>query len=159
MGANDLPNYSPDEVSNMIRNLAIKVRNNNINCHVSSLIMRVDKPDLNEKMEMVNSKLRDMLESENINLITHGNISGSHLNWGGLHLNKRRDAALASTLLKLYAMFHNVFSNNNANLRNCREINVDDIRKGSSRSLHDREQCQYLKIHSLNIFYMMTHFD
>ena len=62
MGTNDLPNYSPDEVANMTRNLAIKVRNNNINCHVSSLIMRVDKPDLNEKVEMVNSKLKDMLE-------------------------------------------------------------------------------------------------
>ena len=62
VGTNDLPNYSPDEVANMIRNLAIKVRNNNINCHVSSLIMREDKPDLNEKVEMVNSKRKDMLE-------------------------------------------------------------------------------------------------
>ena len=58
VGTNDLQNYSPDEVANMIRNLAIKVRNNNINCHVSSLIMRVDKPDLNEKVKMVNSNLR-----------------------------------------------------------------------------------------------------
>ena len=49
--------------------------------------MRVDKPDLNEKVEMVNSKLKDMLESENINLITHENISRSHLNWEGLRLN------------------------------------------------------------------------
>ena len=52
VGTNFLTNYSPDEVANMIRNLAIKVRNNNINCHASSLIMRVDKPDLNEKVEM-----------------------------------------------------------------------------------------------------------
>ena len=37
-----------------------------------------------------------------------------------------------TTLLKLYAMFHSVFSNNNANLQNCRETNVDDIRQGSS---------------------------
>ena len=56
-------------------------------------------------------------------------------------------------------MFHNVFSNINANLQKCSEINVDDIRQGSSGSLHDREQCQYLQIHSLNIFHMMTHFD
>ena len=97
---NGLPNYRRDEVANMIRNLAIKVRNNNINCHVSSLIMRVDKPDLNEKVEMVNSKLKDMLESENINLITHENVSGSHLNWGGLHLNKRGDAALAHNFIE-----------------------------------------------------------
>ena len=58
----------------MIRNL-----DNNINCHVSSLIMRVDKPDLNEKVEMVKSELKkDMLESENIILITHYDISRSH---------------------------------------------------------------------------------
>ena len=100
-----------------------------------------------------------MLESENINLITHENISSSHLNWGGLHLNKGGDAALAHNLLKLYVMFHNVFSNINANLQNCREIDVNDIRQGGSGSLHDREQSQYLKIHSLNIFHMMTHFD
>ena len=56
-------------------------------------------------------------------------------------------------------MFHNVFSNINANLQKYIEINVDDIRQGSSGSLHDREQCQYLQIHSLNIFHMMTHFD
>ena len=43
-------------------------------------------------------------------------------------------------LLELYVMFHNVFSNINANLQNCREINVDDIRQSSSGSLHDREQ-------------------
>ena len=56
-------------------------------------------------------------------------------------------------------MFHNVFRNFNANLQNCREINVDDISQGSSSSLHDREQCQYLKIHSINVFHIMTHFD
>ena len=99
-GTNYLPNYSPDEVTNMIRNLAIKVRNNNINCHVSSLIVPVDKPDLNEKVKMVNSKLKDMLESENINLITHQNISRSHLNCRGLRLNKRGDAALADNFIK-----------------------------------------------------------
>ena len=56
-------------------------------------------------------------------------------------------------------MFHTVFSNIDANLKNCREINVDDITQGSGESLYDREQCQYLKIHSLSIFHMMTHFD
>ena len=54
-------------------------------------------------------------------------------------------------------MFHNVFSDNNANLQKFREINVDDIGQVSSVSLYDREQCQHLKIHSLNIFHMMTH--
>ena len=44
---------------------------------------------------MVNSKLKCILKSENINLITPENISKSHLNWGGLHLNKRGDTALA----------------------------------------------------------------
>ena len=56
-------------------------------------------------------------------------------------------------------MFHNVFSNIDANLKNCREINVDDITQGSGGSLYDREQCQYLQIHSLSIFHMMTHSD
>ena len=63
------------------------------------------------------------------------------------------------TTYQVIALFHNVSSNINANLQNCREINVDDIRQGSSGSLHDREQCHHLKIHSLNIFHMMTHFD
>ena len=66
---------------------------------------------------------------------------------------------LSTTLLKLYLMFYNVFSNINANLQNYREINVDDIRQGSSGSLQDIEQCQCLKINSLNIFHMMTHVD
>ena len=63
--------------------------------------MRVDRPDLNEKVEMVNSNLKDMLKSENINLTTHENISRSYLNWGGLHLNKRGDAAPSHNFIEI----------------------------------------------------------
>ena len=77
----------------------------------------------------------------------------------GYILTKEKMQPLTTALLKLYVMFHNVFSNIKANLQNCRESIVDDIRQGSSGYIHDREQCQYLKLHSLNTFHMMTHFD
>ena len=56
--------------------------------------------DLNEKILLTNKKLKTLLASEKINFITHNNITQTHLNRGGLHLNKRGDAALAYNFIE-----------------------------------------------------------
>ena len=73
---------------------------NKINCYVSSLILRTDNEHLNDKLNLVNKRLKALLVKEKINLITHNNITDLHLNRGGLHLNKRGDAALAYNFIE-----------------------------------------------------------
>ena len=48
-GTNDLMDSNPEDIAEKIKDLAIKVTKNKINCTVSSLIMRMDR-DLNEKI-------------------------------------------------------------------------------------------------------------
>ena len=93
-GTNDLKDSNPEDIAEKIKDLAIKVTKNEINCTVSSLIMRINR-DLNEKKLLTNKKLKTLLASEKINFITQNSITQTHLNRGGLHLNKRGDAALA----------------------------------------------------------------
>ena len=39
------------------------------------------------------------------------------------------------------------------------DVNDDEIEPDKSRSSYNTEKCQNFKIHSLNIFHIMTHFD
>ena len=55
---------------------------------------------------------------------------------------------ILSKLLGIYVPPHNTFN-----------VNDDDIEPDKSRFSYNRETCQHFKIHSLNIFHMMTHFD
>ena len=98
-GTNDLMDSNPEDIAEKMKDLTIKVTKYKIICTVSSLIMRMDR-DLNEKILLPNKKLETLLASEKINLITHNNITQTHLNRGGLHLNKRGDAALAYNFIK-----------------------------------------------------------
>ena len=96
-GKNDLMDSNPEDIAEEIKDLAIKVTKNKINCTVSSLIMRMDR-DLNEKNLLTNKKLKALLASEKINFITDNNITQTHLN--RLHLNKRGDAALVYNFIE-----------------------------------------------------------
>ena len=99
-GTNDLMDSTPEDIAQSIIKVAKKVTMNKINCYVSSLILRTDNEHLNEKLNLVNKRLKALLVKEKINLITHNNITDLHLNRGGLHLNKRGDAALAYNFIE-----------------------------------------------------------
>ena len=68
-----------------VRNVRID-RNKEINCIVSSIIMR--KNQYSVKVEEINKLLQREL-STGINLITHENIPTHHLNQEGIDLSKR----------------------------------------------------------------------
>ena len=99
-GTNDLMDSTPEDIAQSIIKVAKKVTMNKINCYVSSLILRTDNEHLNDKLNLVNKRLKALLVKEKINLITHNNITDLHLNRGGLHLNKRGDAALAYNFIE-----------------------------------------------------------
>ena len=65
-GTNDLMDSNPEDIAEKIKDLAMKVTKNKINCTVSSLIMRMDR-DLSEKILLTNQKLKALLASEKIN--------------------------------------------------------------------------------------------
>ena len=54
---------NPEDIAGKIKDLAIKVTKNKINCTISLLIMRMDG-DLNEKILLTNKKLKTLLASE-----------------------------------------------------------------------------------------------
>ena len=66
--------------------------------------------DLNEKILPTNKNLKTLLASEKINFITHNNITQTHLNREGFHLNKRGDAAPAYNLSRQYVMVSSIFN-------------------------------------------------
>ena len=61
---------------------------------MSSLIIRKDSDQLNQKVQSVNTSLSKLV-SDKVHLITHDNITDSHLSRGELHLSTRGAGALA----------------------------------------------------------------
>ena len=100
IGTNDLHDSSPTEVVNKIKKLTDKITGSGINCFISSLIIRNDSDHLNQKVQSVNTLLSKLV-SDKVHLITHDNITNSHLNRGGLHLSTRGDGALAHKFIQV----------------------------------------------------------
>ena len=100
IGTNDLHDSSPTEVVNKIKKLTDKITGSGINCFISSLIIRNDSEHLNQKVQSVNTLLSKLV-SDKVHLITHDNITNSHLNRGGLHLSTRGDGALAHNFIQV----------------------------------------------------------
>ena len=69
-------------------------------CNISELITRSDVSAYNNKVKSVNKKLREITTETKIGFVEQSNIGYEHLNFGGLHLNKRWDGALALSFIR-----------------------------------------------------------
>ena len=98
IGTNNLSDESmtADRIGNDIFQLANKREECGIKCTISELITRRDEN--NEKVRLVNEAGRKKSKT-NIGLVKHDNIIGNHLNYGGLHLNRRGDGALVLNMI------------------------------------------------------------
>ena len=76
--------------------LANKLKEHGINFIVSSLITRADP--LNNRVIEINELLK--ANSDKFEVAEHSNISVTHINGSGLHMNKRGDKALALNLIE-----------------------------------------------------------
>ena len=100
VGTTDLRDSSPTEVVDKIKKLTDKMTGNGINCFTSFLIIRNDSDQLNQKVQSVNTLLSKLVYDK-VDLITHDNITNSHLNRGELHLSTRGDGALAHNFIQV----------------------------------------------------------
>ena len=98
VGTNDLQsNATPSEIAEKTTSLVSEMKSNKCEVSISAIIIRTDKPDLNEKGTEVNNALEEMCEEKNIFLIDHSKkLKASHLSSSRLHLNRKGDQILGN---------------------------------------------------------------
>ena len=110
VGTNDLLQHSTSQhVAESIVNLADNIDQNSGSSKIaiSSLVKRLDKPHLSNKLSEINSILRKFARNRGWSYISNDNIGqATQFNHSGLHLSRSGNSQLASNLIK-----H--FSNNN----------------------------------------------
>ena len=72
-------------------------KGNSVKIAFSSIIDLEDE-DFKDKVNDVNKKVKNYCNSAGMDFIDNSNINGSCLNWGKLHLNRKRTAALVKNL-------------------------------------------------------------
>ena len=112
VGTNDLLQHSTSQhVAESIVNLADNIDQNSggSKIAISSLVKRLDKPHLNNKLSEINSILRKFARNRGWFYVSHDNIGqATQFNHSGPHLSRSGNSQLASNLIK-----H--FNNNNNN--------------------------------------------
>ena len=84
------PRYDFARHCNLYSQLAGSMKGENCDVSISNIILRTDNKKFNQKVQEVNTHLKDICKDKNIYLIDNTNkIKAQHLNKGKLHLNKR----------------------------------------------------------------------
>ena len=89
VGTNDLnSDKTASQIANSIVELALSLKNDNNKIYVSLIVPRND--NLNNKVNEVNERLKNMCQHRGIEVINHSKtiIPGNHLNESQLHLNR-----------------------------------------------------------------------
>ena len=100
VGTNDLQSKSPDTLITAISKLGevITKEGRGTELTLSEIITRNDDALLADKVNIYNKKLDNLCTERNWGLIKHNNITKSHLNNYGLHLNQRGTTTFAMNL-------------------------------------------------------------
>ena len=98
VGTNDLAtDKTPEGIAEKIVNLATAVKSETCDVSISSIILRTDNKQLNQKGVEVNAYLKDLCKEKNIYFINNSKrIKAQHLNQGRLHLNRKGSNILSS---------------------------------------------------------------
>ena len=91
VGTNNIRDDNPREVAEGIVNLGFQINQNspNTNISISSLLLRSDRPQLNDNIKETNKILRLLCNSNGWPFLDHPVIDLSCLNRRGLHLNHK----------------------------------------------------------------------
>ena len=100
VGTNDLYGKLPDEIAQDIAELGKTATKQvpGLKLYISELITRSDGEDYDKKVQYINKLLETTCRNQSWQFIKHSNINKSHLNQGGLHLNRRGTAVLAQNI-------------------------------------------------------------
>ena len=104
IGTNDSPYKSEDLIYKELLNVKQIIHKLHPDCKnivVSSAIIQTDKQEAN----IILKKYNNILKQEGKKVIFHNNITPSHLNKDGLHLNFNGSTVLAGNLLSRIRMF------------------------------------------------------
>ena len=66
----------------------------------SGIILRSDKPELNTKINTLNTKLKSLSLNKGHHFIGNNNIKFGHFNKGGLHINQNGQKRLAMNFIE-----------------------------------------------------------
>ena len=102
VGTNDLQMNTSRQVIDNIVNLADNISQNcTSEVTISSLLKRLDKPNLDSKVTEINNGLRKFAANRGWKFISHNNINRkNHFNSSGLHLSHEGNSLFASNLIK-----------------------------------------------------------
>ena len=102
VGTNDLQMNTSRQVIDNIVNLADNISQNcTSEVTISSLLKRLDKPNLDSKVTEINNGLRKFATNRGWKFISHNNINRkNHFNSSGLHLSHEGNSLFASNLIK-----------------------------------------------------------
>ena len=100
VSTNDLnSNRPPDEIAKATLDLASELKSKKPGVSISSIIMRADKSEFNEKGSDVNHHLKEMCNRNNFYFNDHSKKNkASYLNSGRLHLNGKGANIFSSSL-------------------------------------------------------------
>ena len=102
IGTNDLQTNTSRQVIDNIVNLADNISQNcTSEVTISSLLKRLDKPNLDSKVTEINNGLLKFAANRCWKFISHNNINRkNHFNSSGLHLSHEGNSLFASNLIK-----------------------------------------------------------
>ena len=99
-GTNDLRSDKPaHKIADEIIQLATYIKKEGNEVFVSGIISRSDDPVLDEKGMNVNEIVFSVSGHYGIEFINNNNINNSHLNYSGLHLNRKGTVELAKNYI------------------------------------------------------------
>ena len=102
IGTNDIldKNMTAETIAEKIMEIGKKIEEHGIRCAISELVTRSDVSTYNIKVKSVNMKLKEITAKTKTGFVEQINIGYKHLNFGGLHFNKRGDGALALNFIR-----------------------------------------------------------
>ncbi len=100
-GTNDLMGSNAENICENLLQLAAKVSANSPHTKVfiSTVILRQDKPLLNQEISKLNNLIKDKCSQNQISVIDNGNIDDTDLNNSRLHLNSIGTSKLAKNII------------------------------------------------------------
>ena len=98
IGSNDI-SKDIDTISNVQNIVSRKKKSSHTKIVLSSLLVRKDKKNIEEKVRAINVELKKFCEENLVEYLSHKNIDDSCLGKGSLHPNKKGKAYLAKNVI------------------------------------------------------------
>ena len=98
VGVNNLESSTDDEILSSFKSISDSFYDST-KLTFSSILRRSDKPELNGRIDYINGELEKMSLNRGHDYINNNNIRFSHLNRGGLHVNRLGQKQLAMNFI------------------------------------------------------------